>query len=161
MATVEEAPDALTVGRRIRQLRSEKRMTLDALASAVGRAPSQMSMIENGRREPKLSMLTSIAKALGVTMDELLKAEQLDERSSMEVELSRALTSPRLQAAGVVPFRIPRTLPDEALKAMLALAGEVDRLHDERSATPEEARRANVELRRLMRRQDNYFEELE
>ena len=44
---------------------------------------------------------------------------------------------------------------------MLALQGEIERLRDERAATPEEARRANVALRRLMRTQNNYFPELE
>src|SRR5690606_5580418 len=34
--------DALTIGRRIRQLRTARRMTLDELAAAVERAPSQL-----------------------------------------------------------------------------------------------------------------------
>ena len=59
------------------------------------------------------------------------------------------------QALGIPPFRIGKTVPTEALKAMLALQGEIDRLRDERAATPEEARRANVALRRLMRTQNN------
>ncbi|WP_240514405.1 hypothetical protein, partial [Bacillus cereus] len=63
------------------------------------------------------------------------------------------------QALGIDAFRIGKTVPDEALRAMLALHGEIDRLRDERSATPEEARRANVELRDLMREQNNYFAE--
>ncbi|GGH36076.1 helix-turn-helix transcriptional regulator [Microbacterium album] len=157
----EEGPDALAVGRRIRQLRTARGLTLEELAAAVGRAPSQLSMLENGRREPRLSMLRAIAKALGTGLDALLEAEELDERASMEIAVERALRSPRMQALGVTPFRIGRGLPDEALRAILQLAGEIDRLHDERSATPEEARRANLELRRLMRRQHNYFPELE
>ncbi len=40
-------------------------MTLEELAAAVDRAPSQLSMIENGRREPKLTLLQAIARALG------------------------------------------------------------------------------------------------
>ncbi|WP_324014089.1 helix-turn-helix domain-containing protein [Microbacterium sp. JZ37] len=157
----EDGPDALAVGRRIRQLRAERGMTLDALAASVGRAPSQLSMIENGRREPRLSMLRTIARALGVGIDALLEADALDERAGMEIALERALRSPRMQTLGIEPFRIPKAVPDDVLRAILRLTGEIDRLHDERSATPEEARRANVELRRLMRRQDNYFPELE
>ena len=157
----EDGPDALAVGRRIRQLRVERGLTLDALAASVGRAPSQLSMIENGRREPRLSMLRTIAKALGVALDALLEAEQLDERAGMEIALERAMRSPRLQSLGIEPFRIPKALPDDVLRTLLRLTGEIDRLHDERSATPEVARRANVELRHLMRRQDNHFPELE
>ncbi|GAB3270825.1 helix-turn-helix domain-containing protein [Microbacterium lacusdiani] len=157
----EDGPDALAVGRRIRQLRAERGMTLDALAAAVGRAPSQLSMLENGRREPRLSMLRAIAKALGTGLDALLETEALDERAGLELAVERALRSPRLQSLGLEPFRISKSVPDHALQAILSLAAEVDRLHDERAATPEQARRANLELRRLMRRQHNYFAELE
>src|SRR5690606_10831101 len=107
------------------------------------------------------TLLRTIAKALGVTVDALLEAETLDERATMEIALERAMKGQTFRALGIAPFRIGKALPDEALRAMLALQGEIERLGDERSATPEEARRANVELRHLMRRQDNYFAELE
>jgi len=157
----DDAVDTLTIGRRIRQLRAERGMTLDDLAAEVDRAPSQLSMIENGRREPKLSLLRSIARALGTTLDALLESEPLDERATMEVALERAMRGPTFQALGIAPFRIGRSIPDEVLAAMLALQGEIDRLRDERAATPEVARRANLSLRRLMTSQNNYFADLE
>ncbi|WP_374760864.1 helix-turn-helix domain-containing protein [Microbacterium jiangjiandongii] len=153
--------DPLTMGRRIRQLRTARGMTLDELAGAVDRAPSQLSMIENGRREPKLTLLRAIARALGTTLDALLESEPLDERSTLEIQMERAMRGQTFQALGIEPFRVGKTMPTEALKAMLALQGEIERLRDERSATPEEARRANVALRRLMRTQNNYFPDLE
>ena len=159
--TDDEEVDSLTIGRRIRQLRTERGMTLDELASAVDRAPSQLSMIENGRREPKLTQLRTIARALGTSLDALLESEPLDERSTLEIALERAMRGQTFQALGIPPFRIGKTVPNEALAAMLALQGEIDRLRDERAATPEEARRANVALRRLMRTQNNHFPELE
>ncbi len=153
--------DALTIGRRIRQLRTDRGMTLEELAAAVDRAPSQLSMIENGRREAKLTMLRSIARALGTTLDALLEAEPLDERATLEIALERAMRGPTFRALGIAPFRVAKSVPTDALKAMLALHGEIERLNDERAATPEEARRANVALRKLMRTQNNYFGELE
>ena len=164
MTIVEEPEadaDALTIGRRIRQLRTARGMTLEELASAVERAPSQLSMIENGKREPKLTLLRAIAKVLGTGVDALLEAEPLDERATMEIALERAMRGQTFRSLGIEPFRIGKSLPDEVLRTVLALQGEIERLNDERSATPEEARRANVELRHLMRRQDNYFPELE
>lgn len=153
--------DTLTIGRRIRQLRTERGLTLEELATAVARVPSQLSMIENGRREPKLTLLQALARALGTSLDALLESEPLDERSTMEIALQRAMRGQTFQALGIPPFRIGKGVPDEALAAMLALQGEIERLRDERAATPEEARRANVALRRLMRTQNNYFPELE
>ena len=153
--------DGLIIGRRIRQLRTARGLTLEALAAAVDRAPSQLSMIETGKREPKLTLLRSIARALGVSLDALLEDEPLDDRAVMEVALERAMKGQTFQALGIDPFRIAKSVPSEALEAMLALHGEIERLRDERSATPEEARRANVELRHLMRTQDNHFADLE
>jgi len=151
----------LTIGRRIRQLRTARGMTLDELAAAVDRVPSQLSMIETGKREPKLTLLRSIARALGTSLDALLESEPLDERSVLEISMERAMTGQTFRALGIEPFRIGKTLPTEALRTMLALQGEIERLRDERAATPEEARRANVELRHLMRREDNHFADLE
>ena len=153
--------DPLTIGRRIRQLRTARGMTLEELAAAVDRVASQLSMIETGKREPKLTLLRSIARALGTSLDALLESEPLDERSTLEISLERAMSGQTFRALGIEPFRIGKTLPTEALRTMLALQGEIERLRDERAATPEEARRANVELRHLMRREDNHFADLE
>lgn len=158
--TAPEGADALTIGKRVRQMRVARGMTLDDLAAAVGRGPSQLSMIETGKREPRLTLLQAIARALGTSIDRLLEAEPLDERAALEIALERAMRGPFAEL-GIEPFRVGKTLPIEAMRALVALQAEIDRLDDERSATPEEARRANVELRDLMRRQDNYFEDLE
>lgn len=153
--------DTLTIGRRIRQVRTKRGMTIDQLAAAVDRVPSQISMIENGKREPKLTLLGSIARALDTTIDALWESEPLDERATKEIALERAMSGQTFRSLGLDAFRIGKSLPDEALTAMLALHDEIQRLIDERSATPEEARRANVELRHLMRTQNNYFADLE
>src|SRR6478752_9727966 len=157
----DEEVDPFTIGRRIRQLRTDRGMTLEELAGAVDRVPSQLSMNENGRREPKLSLLQAIARALGSSIEAILESEPLDERATLEISLERAMRGQTFQALGIPPFRIGKTLPTDALKAMLSLQNEIERLRDERAATPEEARRANVALRRLMRTQNNYFPELE
>ncbi len=157
----DDVVDTLAIGRRIRQLRTERGLTLDDLAAAVDRAPSQLSMIENGKREPKLSLLHAIARALHTTLDTILEPGPLDERTARELTLERAMRGQTFQALGIAPFRIAKTMPDEALGALLALHGEIERLRDERAATPEVARRANLALRRLMTAQNNYFPELE
>jgi transcriptional regulator with XRE-family HTH domain len=106
----EDEADALTIGRRIRQLRT-RGMTLDELAAAVERAPSQLSMIETGKREPKLTLLRAIAKALGATVDQLLEAEPLDERATLEIALERAMKGSTFRALGIEPFRIGKSCP--------------------------------------------------
>ncbi len=153
--------DALTLGRRIRDLRTMRKMTLDALATAIERAPSQVSMIENGKREPRLSMLRTIAAALGTTVDDLLKTDAPSERAALEIAVERAQRGPVFTALGLPRIRVSKGQSDETLQTLLTLHNEIERLHRERAATPEEARRANAELRGTMRSRDNYFPELE
>ena len=57
------SPDLATLGHRIRHFRGERGLTLDQLGDAVGMAGSQLSLIENGKREPKLSTLDALAVA--------------------------------------------------------------------------------------------------
>ncbi|GAA1438357.1 helix-turn-helix transcriptional regulator [Leifsonia poae] len=153
--------DALTLGRRIRAYRVQRGLTLEALAQAIDRAPSQVSTIENGNREPRLALLRAIAAALGVTVDDLLDPTPPDERAALEIAVERAQRGPVFAALGIEPVRVSKAQADAGLRAILALHQEVERLHRERAATPEEARRANAELRATMRARDNYFAELE
>jgi transcriptional regulator with XRE-family HTH domain len=157
----DDAVDTLVLGRRIRHLRTARGLTLDELGTAIGRAASQVSMIENGHREPKLSLLSQIAAALGVPVAELLREEAPSRRSALEVELERAQRGPLFASLQMPTVKVGKSLPTDALEALVRLQAEVQRLLTEKAATPEEARRANAELRATMRAQDNYFPELE
>jgi predicted transcriptional regulator/DNA-binding Xre family transcriptional regulator len=153
--------DSLTIGRRIRQLRTKKDMTLDQLGAAIGRAASQLSVIENGKRELKLGEVQKLAKALGVTLDELLSSEAPSKRAALEIALARAQRGPLYGTLGLPALPMRKSLSDEAIETILGLHEELQRLHSERALTPEEARRVNTALRRSMRARNNYFPELE
>ena len=157
----EEVLDPLTVGRRIRALRSDRGLTLEALAAELGRAPSQVSVIETGKRELKLGELQKLARILGVTLDELLSPEPPSRRAALEIALERIQRGPLYASLGLPAVPARKTLSDEAMEAILGLHTELQRLHSERAATPEEARRANAELRAEQRKRGNHFEELE
>ena len=157
----EDMLDSLTIGRRVRQLRTGRRMTLDDLGAAIGRAASQVSVLENGKREPKLSELQGVARALGVSLDQLISAEPPTGRAALEIALERAQRGRLYSSLSLPNLPVRKTLSDEAIGTILGLHAELERLHRERAATPEEARRVNTELRRTMRKQNNYFPELE
>ena len=157
----EDMLDSLTIGRRIRQLRTEKGMTLDELAVALDRAPSQLSVIENGKRELKLSELQKLSRALGVSVDALLSQEAPSERAALEIALERAQRGPLYSSLHLPALPVRKSLSDDAIRTILQLHDELQKLHVQRAATPEEARRANTELRRTMRARNNYFPELE
>ena len=157
----EDMLDSLTIGRRIRQLRTDKGLTLEDLAASLDRAPSQVSVIENGKRELKLGELQKLSRILGVTLDELLSTKAPSKRAALEIALERAQRGPLYASLPLPALPVRKSLSDEAIETILGLHDELQRLHRERAATPEEARRANTELRLAMRKRNNYFAELE
>ena len=150
-----------TLGHRIRHQRVNNGLTLDELGARVGVAGSQLSLIENGKREPKLSLLQAIADVTGVQVADLLSPEPPNRRAALELELQRAQASPVFRRLGIPPVRITKSLSDETIESILGLHRELQRREREAIATPEEARRANNELRLRMRERDNYLPDIE
>ncbi len=149
--------DLITLGQRLRHLRKARGLTLDELGTAVGKAASQLSLIENGRREPRITLLQSIADTLGVPLAELLQSEAPSRRAGLEIALDRFQRDPLYQALGLPEVRPGRRLPIEALEVMVGLHTELRQKVSQRAATPQEARLANAELRQQMRERGNYY----
>jgi predicted transcriptional regulator/DNA-binding XRE family transcriptional regulator len=153
----ELTPDLVTLGQRLRHARRAREMTLAQLASRVGTAASALSLVENGRREPRLSLLRSLATALDTPLDDLLRPEAPSRRASLEIALARAQQDPAFATLGLAPLRPSPRIPTDVLEHVVGLYDELRRRDERFAATPEAARRANVALRRQMREQDNYF----
>ncbi|MGO1510233.1 MAG: helix-turn-helix domain-containing protein [Actinomycetaceae bacterium] len=160
-AEVEAALDLATLGVRIRHARKSRGVTLGALAAEVGRSTSLLSQIENGRREPRLTLVHAIARALDVPVADLLRAEPPSRRAALEIALERAQASPHYRGLGLPGVRPTASMPTDVLEALVGLHDELARASTIRAATPEEARRANAELRAEMRGRHNYFAEIE
>ncbi len=150
-----------TLGHRIRHHRVAQGYTLDELGAIVGVAGSQLSLIENGKREPKLSLLQAVAHATGTDVTDLLSPEPPNHRAAIELDLERAQGSPVFRRLGIPPVRVSKTMTDETIEAVLGLHRELQRREREAIATPEEARRANTELRLMMRAKNNHLPEIE
>lgn len=153
--------DLATLGQRMRHFRTSAGLTLDQLGAAVGVAPSQLSLMENGKREPRLSLLGSVADHLGIPVAQLLEPTAPTERAGLEIELERAQSSPVYAELGLPVIRASKGMPDDTLRALVGLHHELARRSREAIATPEEARRANTELRAMMRERDNHLPEIE
>ena len=151
----------LLLGKRIRHFRSQSGLTLDQLSETTGLTASQLSLIETGKREPKLTALTALASALGVSVTDLLLTEAPDRRSELEIELERITTSPTYTRLGLPSVRPSKTLPTEALEAIVGLSREMERRERDAAATPEEARRANTSLQQAMHDKGNYLPEID
>jgi len=62
------------VGPRLRALRRQRETTLTDLSAATGISVSTLSRLESGARRPTLELLLPLARAHGVTLDELVGA---------------------------------------------------------------------------------------
>lgn len=61
--------------RKLRRLRAEKGLTMDALEARTGVSKRTISEIERGMRAPQILTLAKLAGALGVDVDELAEEE--------------------------------------------------------------------------------------
>jgi transcriptional regulator with XRE-family HTH domain len=153
--------DLTTFGQRLRHLRRSRGLTLSELGERVGRAPSALSLFENGRREPKLSLIEQLAAALSVPVSELLSRQPPSRRAQLEIALADAQQDPSYRRLGLPQLKIGARVPTDVLEHLVAVATELRAQQSKPAATPEEARAANAALREAMRERGNYFDAIE
>lgn len=74
-AAIAEALDQ--VGPRLKRLRSQRNMTLTAVAEATGISTSTLSRLETGQRRPSLELLLPLAQTYRVPLDDLVGAPEV------------------------------------------------------------------------------------
>jgi predicted transcriptional regulator/DNA-binding XRE family transcriptional regulator len=153
--------DLATFGQQLRHLRRARGLTLAELGDRVGRAPSVLSLLENGRREPKLSLIEQLATALSVPPAELLSRQPPSRRAQLEIALAEAQQDPSYRRLGLPQLKVGARVPTDVLEHLVAVAAELRAQRSKPTATPEEARAANAALREAMRERGNYFDAIE
>ncbi|MDG4767581.1 XRE family transcriptional regulator [Solwaraspora sp. WMMD406] len=110
-----------SVGARLRTIRKQRDVTLAELSAATGISVSTLSRLESGDRRPTLELLLPLAKAHGVTLDELVDAPPTgDPRIHLRPVTRYGMTVlPLSRRAGgiqayklIIPPRSPRREPD-------------------------------------------------
>jgi transcriptional regulator with XRE-family HTH domain len=71
-------PTSGDLGRAIRKLRKERRMTIDALAFAAGMHPTYLSEIERGLGNPTWEKLHDLSRALRAPVSTIVGAAQYE-----------------------------------------------------------------------------------
>jgi len=153
--------DPLVFGHRVRHFRHVAGLTLDELGERVRKPAPFLSLLENGKREPRLGMINALAGALDVSVSELLLADAPNRRSRLEIGVVRAQGDPIYRDLELPLLKPGARVPDLALEHIMALFGQLKGREQVTMATREEARIANSELRAEMRERGNYFEEIE
>ncbi len=153
--------EILALGQRIRHVRQAAGLTLEELSARVGVTPSQLSLVETGKREAKIGLLSELARAFDVEVAELLDESPPTERARLERDWAKAQNSTLHASLGLPEIKASKSLSDDHLSLLLGLHEELVRRETRAIATPEEARRANTELRLRMRERNNYRADLE
>src|SRR5271168_5647860 len=111
-----EGLDLALFGQRLKHARRAKGLTLAELGEQVGRTPSVLSLIENGKREPRLSLVEQLAAALGIPVTELLKKQPPSRRAQLEIALEQAQHDPSYKTLGLPVLKAGARVPTEVLE---------------------------------------------
>jgi transcriptional regulator with XRE-family HTH domain len=86
---VEASPEAINenLGKRVKKLRGDRGWSLEELASASGVSRSMLSEIEREKANPTLTVTFRIARAFGLTLQELIESA---EASASKIQVIRA-----------------------------------------------------------------------
>jgi predicted transcriptional regulator len=153
--------DPIVFGQRLRHFRRRRGLTLEQLGQSIGRPAPFLSLVENGKREPKLGQINGLADALGITVADLLDPEPPNRRARLEVALERAQNHPRYEELALPYLKASARLPDEALEHIVTLFERLTGRDDANAANTDELRVANGELTRFLRQADGYLEHIE
>ena len=89
------------LGHRVRHFRKERGLTLSELGEIVDKPVPYLSQLENGKIEPKIGLLNSIATALETTVTELVDSEPPNRRAQLELDFNRMQDTPAYQTLGL------------------------------------------------------------
>lgn len=132
------------IGPRLRALRRERGLTLEALAQATGISVSTLSRLESGKRRPTLELLIPLARTHRVALDQLVAAPatgdarvHLKPRRRDGSVLVPLTTYPgRVQVfKQVLAYREPKPVTHAGYEWLYVLAGELHLVIGERSLT--------------------------
>ena len=156
-----QQPEPLTLGRRVRYFRNQAGLTLDQLGEMVAKPAPYLSLLENGRKEPRVSLVMDIAQALGVEVSVLLDPSPPTRRDAMEIALIRAQESALFHSLDLPAIKPSAKVDNQTLTHIVGLHEAIKARSDLASAGSEEVRRANGAVQSHLMANNGYLKEIE
>ncbi len=153
--------EPLVLGRRVRYHRNEAGLTLDQLGELVGKPAPYLSLLENGKKEPRVNLLVDIAKALGVEVAELLDGTPPSRRDALEIALLRAQESSLFESLDIPTIKPSAKVDNQTLAHIVGLHDALRERSSLESAGSDEVRRANGSVQDHLMESDGYLKEIE
>ncbi|HEY5890812.1 MAG TPA: helix-turn-helix domain-containing protein [Acidimicrobiia bacterium] len=153
--------DPLVLGRRIRHFRAKSGMTLDQLGDMVGKPGPYLSLLENGKKEPRLQLILDLASALSVDLQDLIDPSPPTRREHLEIALLRAQDSSLFERMDIPEIRPSAKLDDTVMAHIVGLHEALQERSELGSATGEEIRKANGLVTGWIAAAGGYLEDIE
>jgi len=153
--------DRLVLGRRLRHHRKLRGLTLDQLGEAVGKPAPYLSLLENGKKEPRLNLVMELSTALGVDVADLLDPTPPNRRDALEIALLRSQESSLFDSLDLPPLRPTARMDTETLTHLVGLHEALKQRSSLSTAGSDDVRRANGAVQEWLIGNDGYLEEVE
>jgi transcriptional regulator with XRE-family HTH domain len=118
------------LARNLAGLRHARALTQESLAKASGLPRSTIANLESGEGNPSLQVLTKVARALGVPLDELLAGPRAKTRLWTDSDIPKLARGRGVTVRPLVPEPVPKELlglmefaPDASLRGTPHLPG--------------------------------------
>ncbi|MGA7281820.1 MAG: XRE family transcriptional regulator, partial [Acidimicrobiia bacterium] len=155
------ALDPLVLGRRLRFYRKERGLTLDELGALVDKPAPYLSLLENGKKEPRLNLIMEIAAALDVAVSEVISSEPPTRRDTLEISLIRAQETSLFDSLDLPVVKPNAKLDNETLSHLVGIHDALRERSGLGAAGSEDVRRANGETTMWLGSQDGYLGHVE
>jgi transcriptional regulator with XRE-family HTH domain/predicted transcriptional regulator len=156
-----EPLDLLVLGRRLRHHRKLRGMTLDQLGAAVGKPAPYLSLLENGKKQPRVNLVLDLATALEVDVADLLDPTPPNHRDALEIALLKSQESALFDSLDLPPVRPTSRMDTETLTHLVGLHEALRQRSGLGTAGSEDVRRANGEVQRWLTEENGYLEGVE
>jgi len=153
--------EPLILGRRVRHYRNEAGLTLDQLGELVGKPAPYLSLLENGKKEPRVNLVVDIAKALGVDVTDLLETTPPTRRDALEISLIRAQESALFETFDIPTIKPSAKVDNQTLAHIVGLHDVIRAKSNLKSAGSEDVRKANGAVHTYLVENDGYLKEVE
>ena len=149
------------MGRRLRHRRKEAGLTLDQLGEIVDKSAPYLSLLENGKKEPRVKLILSLAQALSVEPADLLSTKPPTRRDALEISLIKSQSSALFDSLDLPSIKPSARMDAQTLTHIVGLHEALRERSSLESAGSEDVRRANGAVHEYLQARDGYLADIE
>ena len=136
-------------------------MTLDQVGEIVGKPAPYLSLLENGKKEPRVTLVMKLAAALEVDVADLLDPSPPNRRDALEISLLRSQETALFDGLDLPLVKPSARLDTQTLTHIVGLHDALRERSGLDTAGSEDVRRANGAVHHHVESRDGYLADVE